>query len=122
MAARRAAESPGPVYRAEDFLDHKIRRRDELILPLHGGPVTLDPHTVALRDAISHALDRVLARGQAEGTIAPDITSGDIIIMGALLAHPLPRAPDWDQTARRRPASISSASPPAAPLIFPAPA
>ena len=101
-AARRAAVSPGPALTAlQDFLDHTIRRRDELILPLHGGPVTMDPHTVALRDAISRALDRVLARGQAEGTIAPDITSGDIIIMGALLAHPLPHAPNWDQTARR---------------------
>jgi len=94
-AARRAAGSPGPALTAlQDFLDHAIRRRDELILPLHGGPVTMDPDTVALRDAISQALDRVLARGQAEGTIAPDITSGDIIIMGALLARPLPHAPD----------------------------
>ncbi len=101
-AARRAAERPGAALPAlQDFLDHAIRHRDELILPLHGGPVTMDPHTVALRDAISQALDRVLAQGQAEGTIAPGITSGDIIIMGALLAQPLTHAPNWDQTARR---------------------
>ena len=41
-----------------------------------------------------------MARGQAEGTIAPDITCGDVI-MGALLAQPLARAPNWDHTARR---------------------
>ena len=88
-----------------------IRRRDELILPLHGGPVTLDPGTVARREAISEAIDRVLARGRAEGTVGPRITSGDIIIMGALLAQPLPYAPDWERTARRAARSTSPAWP-----------
>ena len=56
---------------------------------------------VALREAISQAIDRILDKGRAEGSIRPDITSGDIIIMGALLSQPLPYAPNWDQTARR---------------------
>ena len=43
----------------------------------------------------------MLASGRAEGTVGPQITSGDIIIMGALLAQPLPYVPDWEQTARR---------------------
>ena len=101
-AARRAAERPEPALTSlRAFLDEVIRRRDELILPLHGGPVTLDPGTVALRDAISQAINCVLARGRAEGTVGAEITSGDIIIMGALLAQPLPHVPDWEQTARR---------------------
>ncbi|MGA2826242.1 MAG: GNAT family N-acetyltransferase [Streptosporangiaceae bacterium] len=101
-AARRAAMRPEPALTSlRAFLDEVIRRRDELILPLHGGPVTLDPGTVALRDSISQAIDQVLARGRAEGAVGPQITSGDIIIMGALLAQPLPHVPDWEQTARR---------------------
>jgi AcrR family transcriptional regulator len=101
-AARQAAMRPGPALTSLGaFLDEVMRRRDELMLPLHGGPVILDPGTVALRDAISQAIDRVLARGRAEGTVGPQITSGDIIIMGALLAQPLPYAPDWERTARR---------------------
>lgn len=101
-AAHRAAESPGPaVASLLGFLDDAIERHGELILPLHGGPVTQDSRTVALREAISQAIDRILDRGQAEGGIRPDITSGDIIIMGALLSQPLPYAPNWDQTARR---------------------
>ena len=101
-AARQAAMRPDPALTSlHAFLDEVIRRRDELILPLHGGPVTLDPGTVARREAISEAIDRVLARGRAEGTVGPRITSGDIIIMGALLAQPLPYAPDWERTARR---------------------
>jgi AcrR family transcriptional regulator len=101
-AARRAAMRSEPALTSlRAFLDEVIRRRDELILPLHGGPVTLDPGTVALRDSISQAIDQVLARGRAEGAVGPQITSGDIIIMGALLAQPLPHVPDWEQTARR---------------------
>ena len=43
-----------------------------------------------------------MRRGPCDGTIRHDVTAGDIIIMGALLAQPLPHAPDWDQTARRQ--------------------
>ena len=101
-AAQRAAGKPGPALASLlGFLDDAIERHGDLILPLHGGPVTQDSRTVALREAISQAIDRILDRGHAEGSIRPDITSGDIIIMGALLSQPLPHAPNWDQTARR---------------------
>lgn len=84
------------------FLERTIERRDELTLPLHGGPVTLDDRVVELRAQINAALDRVLARGRERGEIRPDVTSTDIILMGALLAQPLPSAPDWGTVARRQ--------------------
>ena len=71
----------------------------------------LDPDTVALRDAISQAIERVLAKGRAEGTVGPQITSGDIIIMGALLAQPLPYVPDGTRPRGGRPGSTSPAWP-----------
>ena len=86
-----AARVPGRRHRA-------ARRADPAAARGAGDPGS---RTVALREAISQAIDRILDRGRAEGTIRPDITSGDIIIMGALLAQPLPYAPNWDQTARR---------------------
>lgn len=84
------------------FLYRTIERRDELTLPLHGGPVTLDERAVELRAQISAALDHVLARGREQGQIRTDVTSTDIILMGALLAQPLPSAPNWDTVARRQ--------------------
>lgn len=72
------------------------------MLPLHGAPVTLDDQAVEMRTAISAALDRVLARGRKEGAVRGDVTSTDIILMGALLAQPLSSAPDWDAIARRQ--------------------
>ena len=55
-----------------------------------------------MRTAISAALDRVLARGRKEGAVRGDVTSTDIILMGALLAQPLSSAPAWDAIARRQ--------------------
>ena len=114
-AARRAAASPGAAPASLlGFLDEAIERHGDLILPLHGGPVIQDPPVVALREAISQAIDRILDKGRADGSIRPDITSGDIIIMGALLSQPLPYAPNWARPRAGRPGSTSRAWPRAA--------
>ena len=101
---RREAESgPARPRGRPVFLeraDRAARRAD--VMPLHGGPITLDDRAVELRAEISAALDRLLARGREEGSIRADVTSTDVILMGALLAQPLPSAPDWDAVARRQ--------------------
>jgi AcrR family transcriptional regulator len=84
------------------FFDQTITARDDLILPLHGGPVVQDEKVVTLRTEIRELLGQVLARGRRDGTIRPDVTAIDIIITGAMLAQPLPHAADWDQLARRQ--------------------
>jgi AcrR family transcriptional regulator len=101
--ARAAADSdqPAPTVIAR-FFEQTIAARDDLILPLHGGPVSLDEQTVALRTEISDLLEQVLTRGRHERTVRPDVTAIDIIITGAMLAQPLPGAADWDQLARRQ--------------------
>lgn len=101
--AREAADSDQPAILAlGGFFERTIKRRDELILPLHGGPVTLDAEAVALRKAISDALEEVLRRGRDDGTIRRDVTAVDIIMTGAQLAQPLAHVPDWDQVAHRQ--------------------
>lgn len=101
--AERAAASGGPAIDAlSTFLDRMIRRRSDLVLPLVGGPVALDERAVGVRTQISDALDQVVARGQRDGTVRPDVSGVDIIITAALLAQPLPNAPDWDSLARRQ--------------------
>jgi AcrR family transcriptional regulator len=101
--AEAAADSDAsPLEALRTFLLQTIARRDELFLPLHGGPITTDDETTRLRAQIRAALERVLVRGREGGTLRPDVTPGDIILMGALLAQPLPTAPDWDAVARRQ--------------------
>jgi len=101
--ARAAALSDEPAPAAlEQFFEHTIVARNELILPLHGGPVIHDEKIVALRTEIRQLLEQILARGRRDRTIRPDATASDIIIAGAMLAQPLPHTADWDQLARRQ--------------------
>jgi AcrR family transcriptional regulator len=101
--ARAAALSDEPAPTAlTQFLDQTIAARDEFVLPLHGGPVIHDEKIVALQSEIRHLLEQVLVRGRRDRTIRPHATPIDIIITGAMLAQPLPHAPDWDQLARRQ--------------------
>ncbi len=101
--ARAAAlsDEPAPAALAQ-FFEQTIAERNDLILPLHGGPVVLDEKIVALRSEIRNLLEQVLARGRRDRTIRPDAMPIDIIITGAMLAQPLPHAADWDQLARRQ--------------------
>jgi AcrR family transcriptional regulator len=101
--ARAAAlsDEPAPVALAR-FFEQTIAARNEFILPFHGGPVIDDERVVTLRTEIRQLLEQVLARGRRDRTIRPDATPTDIIITGAMLAQPLPHAPDWDQLARRQ--------------------
>ena len=84
------------------FFEQTIAARNEFVLPLHGGPVIHDEKIVALQAEIRNLLEQLLARGRRDRTIRPDITAGDIIMTGAMLAQPLPHAADWDQLARRQ--------------------
>jgi AcrR family transcriptional regulator len=101
--ARAAAQSAEPVPTAlAKFFERTIAARDELVLPMHGGPVIDDEQVVALRAEIRNLLEQVLDRGRRDGTIRADVSAIDIIITGAMLAQPLPHVPDWDQLARRQ--------------------
>jgi AcrR family transcriptional regulator len=101
--ARAAALSDEPAPAAlEQFFERTIAARNELILPLHGGPVIHDRKIVALRTEIRNLLEQVLARGRHNRTIRPDATPIDIIITGAMLAQPLANTADWDRLARRQ--------------------
>jgi AcrR family transcriptional regulator len=101
--ARAAALSDGPAPETlARFFEQTIAARDDLILPLHGGPVINDEKIAALRTEIRDLLEQVLARGRRDRTIRPDATPVDIIITGAMLAQPLPHTADWDQLARRQ--------------------
>jgi AcrR family transcriptional regulator len=85
------------------FLDCVISHADQLILPLHGGPIPVDAETLAARSIVHQALQSILDRGRRDGTIRADVTTRDIIVLTALLAQQLPdnRGSDSDQAARR---------------------
>lgn len=103
LANVQAAESDGAT--ASDalrrFVEAAIAQRNELVLPLHGGPPVTAQETLAVRDQVHCALQRIIERGRADGTISRDVTPRDLVAFGAMLAQPRQADPEWDATCRR---------------------
>jgi len=83
------------------FIEAAIVQRNELVLPLHGGPPVTAPETLAVRDQVHSAVQRIIERGRADGTISQDATPRDVVVFGAMLAQPRQPDPEWDATCRR---------------------
>jgi len=83
------------------FIDAAISQRNELVLPLHGGPPPTSASTKTVRDEIHQIVRRIIDSGMADATLRPGVTAPDVIVFGAMLAQPRPADPDWDRTCRR---------------------
>ena len=83
------------------FIEDAIAQRNELVLPLHGGPPITAPQTIAVRNHVHRTVQHMIDRGRGDGTVRRDVTPGDIVIFGSMLAQPLPTDPGWDTICRR---------------------
>jgi AcrR family transcriptional regulator len=83
------------------FLDGVLSHADQLVLPLHGGPAPAAAETLAAQSSVHQALQRILDRGRRDGTIRADVTTRDVIVLGALLAQQLSKDRGPDQAPRR---------------------
>jgi AcrR family transcriptional regulator len=98
-AAEKVASSGGDGVRR--FITAGIALRGQLVLPLHGGPAVTEKATLALRDRIHRAIQRLIDRGRLDGTIRTAVSPRDIVAIGAMLAQPTPNGPGWDATCTR---------------------
>lgn len=103
LANAQAAEREGatPTDSLRLFIDAAISQRNDLVLPLHGGPPITSAATKIVRDQVHHIVQRIIDRGVADATLRPGITPRDIVVFGAMLAQPRPADPDWDAICRR---------------------
>jgi AcrR family transcriptional regulator len=83
------------------FIEAAIALRDQLVLPLHGGPPVTDRATIALRDQVHRTIQRLIQRGQRDGTITTQVSPRDVVALGAMLAQPRRHGPGWDATCKR---------------------
>lgn len=83
------------------FVEAAIALRDELVLPLHGGPPVTEQATVEVRDQVHRTIQRLIDRGRLDGTIRTVVSPRDIVALGAMLAQPKPSGPGWDATCKR---------------------
>lgn len=90
------------VARLDWWWDRVIDQRDQLVLPLHGGPPIISDHVRAEQARLHASLQRLLDIGRREGRIRDDVDIQDVILFGAMLITPLSGAPEWDAIARRQ--------------------
>jgi AcrR family transcriptional regulator len=83
------------------FIETAISQRNELVLPLHGGPRPASDSTRVVREQVHQVIQRIIDRGRADDTITRDVTPYDIVVFGSMLAQPRPPDPGWDATCRR---------------------
>lgn len=100
------AEAEDALEHGEDGLD-AIRRflvqsfahRDDLVLPLHGAPMTENTESAALRQRMHGVMTAIVERGHHDGTVRDDVTPATVVRFGAMLANPMSNVPGWDQAA-----------------------
>jgi AcrR family transcriptional regulator len=97
--AERGATTAAEALRR--FIEAAISQRNELVLPLHGGPPLNSPQTRAVREQVHRLVLQIIDRGRADGTIKRDVTPRDVIVFGSMLAQPRGPDPGWDATCRR---------------------
>jgi AcrR family transcriptional regulator len=83
------------------FIEAGIALRGQLVLPLHGGPPVTENATLAVREQIHQAIQRLIDRGRLDATIKATVSPRDIVAIGAMLAQPKPNGPGWDATCKR---------------------
>ncbi|SDP18332.1 DNA-binding transcriptional regulator, AcrR family [Nakamurella panacisegetis] len=103
LANATAAENLGSTGSdaLRQFIEAAIALRDQLVLPLHGGPPVTDEATIAVRDQVHRTVQCLIDRGRRDGTIKADVSPRDIVALGAMLAQPRSHGPGWDATCKR---------------------
>lgn len=81
------------------FLRQTFVHRDELVLPLHGAPVTQGTESAELRGRMQQTMTAIVARGHADGTLRPEVSAGTVVRFGAMLAQPMSNVPGWAEAA-----------------------
>ena len=102
LAENAEARKGDAVARLDWWWDRVIDHRDELVLPLHGGPPVTSDHVRVEQTRLHASLQRLLDVGRREGAIRDDVDIRDVILFGALLIPPLSGARGWDAIARRQ--------------------
>jgi AcrR family transcriptional regulator len=81
------------------FLRQTFVHRDELVLPLHGAPMTEGTESAELRGRMQQTMAAIVARGHEDGTVRADVDAGTVVRFGAMLAQPMSSVPGWEAVA-----------------------
>ena len=86
----------------EQFLRRTFEHRDELVLPLHGAPLSEGSESAAMRDRLKTVIGAIIARGHDDGSVRPEVTGWTVVQFGALLAQPMTSVTGWAESAEEQ--------------------
>ena len=99
LAEQALASAATGLEAVEQFLTTSYAVRDQLVLPLHGAPWTVDPESARGRFRMRELMTEIVGRGHRDGTIRADVTAWTVVSFGAMLAQPMPSGPRQDEAA-----------------------
>ena len=102
IAEEALATAATGIEAVEQFLVASYAVRDQLVLPLHGAPLTADEESARGRWRVRELMTEIVGRGHRDGTIRTDVTAWTVVRFGALLAQPLPTGPIQDEGAEEQ--------------------
>src|SRR5258705_633110 len=85
QAAEHGATTAAEALRR--FIEAAISQRNELVLPLHGGPPLRSPRTRAVREQIHQILRQGIQRGGADRTLTQNVSPPENLGFRAQLGH-----------------------------------
>ncbi len=93
VAAKAALEEEPDAFTAlARYLHDAIDLRIGVVMPMLAGRVLMDEELITARDASQHALTAVVRAAHEEGSLRPDVGSGDIGLLMIRMTPPLPVA------------------------------
>ena len=81
------------------FLRQTFVHRDELVLPLHGAPMTEGTESAELRQRMQRTMTAIVRRGHEDGTVRLEVDAGTVVRFGAMLAQPMSSVTGWEAAA-----------------------
>ncbi|SEQ85841.1 TetR/AcrR family transcriptional regulator [Microlunatus flavus] len=86
-----------------EAIGHYLRRtfehRDELVLPLHGAPLTEGSESGALRGRLKGLMSAMVDRGHEDGSVRPEVSAWTVVRFGSMLAQPMTDVEGWAESA-----------------------
>lgn len=84
------------------FLERTVEHGSQLVMPAHGAPLSPTVEIHERRGELHGRIAAMVERGVRDGSVRPDLTMGDVVVFGSLIAVPQPGAENWPARMARQ--------------------
>lgn len=84
------------------FLERTVEHGSQLVMPAHGAPLSPSAEIHERRGELHGRIAAMVERGVRDGSVRPDLTMGDVVVFGSLIAVPQPGAENWPTRMARQ--------------------